>query len=278
MKTSFVLTSALLLNLALAGVAFAQETAPESAPVDTGMAVEAEDTSDSSVSLNLDLEASSAYVWRGGTVFGANQGDQDLAVFPSISATFSGVTVGYWGAYQVTGENTEENVDNALGAEQDLFVGWDGAIGDDVSYSVYATYYFYPFADTDELSHFIEPALGFGYSTAVDLGLGVSYFRGIDDASDEALSHVYINPGIGREISLTDDLALALDAGFGYKVWTNDIEQGNGDIDVGLNASVAIPLGNMYIVPAVHGAWSNFDEGTQVNVWGGVNFGYDVAL
>ncbi len=272
MKKTLVSLSAFALTFGFAAAALAQDP-----PVDTGaesdIPVEEEE---SSVAINIDVEASSAYVWRGASVWGPAQGDQAFTVFPGLSATFADVTLGYWSAYQLSGDNAGDNVDNALGAEQDLYAGYDGAIGDDMSYSIYATYYFYPMAT--DYAHFIEPALGFGYSTAVDLGLGLSYFKGIDDAAD-GLSHIYINPSVGKDIPLTDELALSLGASFGYKILTHELaEQGNNDIDVGLNASMAIPLGDMYIAPGLHGAWSNWETGTQVNVWGGVNVGYDIAL
>ena len=55
--------------------------------------------------LNLDLEAASAYVWRGINVFGEDQNSQAFSVFPSITATFGALSLGYWGAFQLSGDN-----------------------------------------------------------------------------------------------------------------------------------------------------------------------------
>src|SRR6185503_8318676 len=42
--------------------------------------------------INVDVEGASAYVWRGMNLFGEKQNTQDFSVFPSLTATFGGLS------------------------------------------------------------------------------------------------------------------------------------------------------------------------------------------
>jgi hypothetical protein len=200
------------------GLAFAEEADPAATvPADTGTEGDAAAAEEPSTkTINVDVEAASAYVWRGVNLFGVDQNTQNLSVFPSLTATFGGFSIGYWGAFQLSGDNKSAAVDAGVGAEQDLILGYGGAITDELAYKAVLTYWLYPFAKEEvagtSTPMYIEPLLGVTYATAADLGLSLSYYRGLQDATDP-YSFIYINPSVGKTLPLTSDVSLALSPG-----------------------------------------------------------------
>ncbi len=274
--------------------ASAGQAAParEMEPSDSGDEEEAGDEvdnedGDEGIGLNFDVEVSSAYVWRGSNLWGPEHDSQNLSVFPGFEVTTGGLRVGYWSAYQLTGETKGDNVDEGMGAEQDLYAGYDLELTDELTLTLLATYYVYPLADEaaagTKTPMYVEPALSLEYVTVVDLGLSLSYFRGLQEATDLG-SHVYASPSVGKSLELTSDLSLELSASFGYKVWTNgDWDTGSGNNwDVLGSAGVYCGIDDLYFLPALHLAFTDAGDGAGssegLSYWGGVNVGYDVAL
>jgi hypothetical protein len=265
---------------------------PTATPADTGAAAPAPAaTAAPTKSVNVDVEMASAYLWRGFNLFGAQHDSQDFSVFPSITGTFGGFTIGYWGAFQLTGSNKSDVVDKGVGAETDIILGYGGAITDKLSYSAHLTYWVYPAADEvkagTKTPMYLEPALAAVYSTAADLGLSVSYYRGLQDAT-KVNSFVYINPSVGKTLPLTSDIGLALGLVGGYKAFTN-MPAGttaDGKFDLTFNGGVTIPFSDMYVTPGIHAAFLTRDlpNGASAGfkdefiAWAGVHVGYNVGL
>jgi hypothetical protein len=235
---------------------------------------------ETAIGLNVEVELASAYVFRGFNVFGDEQRAQRASVFPSATVSAGPISGGFWGAYQLSGDNALQKVAEGFGAENDLWLSYEGTAGA-LGYSALLLYYVFPFADEATAGAatpmYLEPGVGVSYSTAVDVGLDVSYFRGLQDAT-ASLSYLYIHPSITREISLPGDRTLSLGGGFGYKLWTNDPEAEDNTYDVQLDVKMTIPFGNAYVAPAAHVAWSNLAAlglGDEIVVWAGVHLGGD---
>jgi hypothetical protein len=239
--------------------------------------------------LNVDLEAASAYVWRGINMFGEEQNSQTFAMFPSISASFGALSLGYWGAFQLSGDNKSTLVDAGVGGQNNLVLKYSGSLDNGLAYSAMATYWFYPFAD-EELAGtatpmYLEPGVGISYLAGADLGLYIGYYRGLQDVTEPA-SFLYINPSIGKTFSLSEDIGLALGLSAGYKVFTNDPPNEDRAFDLALNVSVAIPFGDAYITPQLHAAYATRDDEVLPDAefsdsfvaWFGVHVGYDIGL
>ena len=252
------------------------------APTDAAAPTEAVVEDEGGVGLNLDLEIGSAYVWRGLNAWGPKQRSQHLSVFPSATVSVDSLWFGYWGAYQLTGNNKSANVDVGLGAEQDVYAGYDLSLTDELGMSLFGTFYFYPVADSPK-PLYLEPGVSVSYSTVVDIGLGVMYFRGLNDVSD-LYSHLYLNPTVSKELELTADLSLSVGAGFGYKVWTNGDHgtSGGNNFDVLGDVGLTYAIDAFYLSPAVHAAYTDVPEGADAGdglaYWGGVNLGYDFSF
>ncbi|HWN67493.1 MAG TPA: TorF family putative porin [Haliangium sp.] len=233
---------------------------------------------DSGIDLTVEVEVASAYVFRGFNVFGDTQLAQRAAVFPSVTVSAGALSGGYWGAYQLSGDNALQKVYEGFGGETDLWLSYEGSAGA-LDYSVLLLYYVFPFADEATAGAatpmYLEPGVGVSYSTAVDLGLDVSYFRGLQDAT-VGLSYLYLRPSVTREIELARSRALELTGALGYKLWTNDPAAEDNRYDVQLDAKVTIPFGGAYVAPAAHVAWTNLAAlgfGDELIVWVGVHLG-----
>lgn len=265
-------TSLAMVSLALPAIAQTQDE-PRTETTEAG-------EKEAAIGINVEVEIASAYVFRGLNLFGDTQIDQRASVFPSVTVSAGPVSGGYWGAYQLSGDNARRKLDEGFSAENDLWVGYEGSMGD-LGYSALLTYYLFPFADEATAGAatpmYLEPDLGVSYSTAVDAGVNVSYFRGLQDATQN-LSYLYIRPSATRDIQLTSSLELNVGGTFGYKIWTNDPEAEDNTYDVQLDLKVTIPFGGAYVTPAVHLAWTNLAAlgfGDELVVWAGVQMGGD---
>ena len=132
---------------------------------------------------------------------------------------------------------------------------------------------------------YIEPLVGVTYASAVDLGLNVSYYRGLQDATKVA-SFVYINPSVGKTLPLSGDVSLALGLSGGYKAYTDLPAEVSDDpdyaFDLTLNAGVTLPFSDMYVTPQLHAAYvTRSDLATNDEAfiaWAGVHVGYNIGL
>jgi len=273
-----------------AGPVPAPEPSPTDPPLDEGTARwrHREGTSSGKL-LNLDLEAASAYVWRGINMFGVDQNSQAFSVFPSVTATLGAVSLGYWGAFQLSGDNKSELVDAGVGGQNNFILKYSGVIDDGLAYSASLTYWLYPFADEEvagtSTPMYLEPGVGLSYLAGADLGLYVGYYRGLQTVTEPA-SFLYINPSIGKTFPISADLGVAVGVSAGYKVFTNDPPAEDRAFDLALNLSMAIPLDDMYITPQLHAAYATRDDEVVPDAgfsdsfvaWAGVHVGYDVGL
>jgi hypothetical protein len=285
----------LLGTTAFATTAFAEEPAavPEpppaapASPTDTATEPPPAEAAAPSTTINIDIETASAYIWRGLNLFGKTYTTQTMALFPSVTAMLGPVTVGYWGAYQLTGDNKTAVVDGGVGAEQDFVVAYNGSAAESLAYSARLTYYVYPFADEEvagvSTPMYLEPGVSLTYSTVADLGLFVCYYAGLQDATKD-YSFVYFNPTVGKTLPIAGDTTLALSLGAGYKIHTGDyppLGEENDQFDLAAHVGATIPLSDVYITPQVHAAYltkKDTDFGDEFIAWAGVHLGYNIGL
>lgn len=267
----------------------APEPAPTAPPADTWHPTEPPHYGPTGKLVNIDVEGSSAYVWRGINKFGENQGSQAFSVFPALTATFGGLSLGYWGAFQLSGDNKSTLVDNGVGAENDFILKYSAWLQHNLALSASATFFTHPFADETQAGTgdpmYLEPGVGISYLTGADLGLYVGYYRGLQSVTEPA-SFLYINPSIGKTFHVTEDLGLALGLSAGYKVFTNDPPNEDRQFDLALTVSAAIPFSDVYITPQLHAAYVTRDDAVIPDpgfsdsfvAWAGVHVGYDIGM
>jgi len=266
--------------------------APAAVPADTG-ATEVAPASGAAPStvVNLDVEGASAYVWRGMNLFGENQNTQAFSVFPSLTATFGGLSLGYWGAFQLSGDNKSDKVDSGVGAETDLIAKYSASLAENLTAYGMLTYWIYLAADDkapvpapEATPMYLEPGVGLTYSTAADLGLYLGYYRGLQEGT-KPYSFLYINPSVGKTLPLSGDIALALGLSGGYKVYTNLADGAPKDyaLDLTANVGATFPFSDMYVTPGIHAAFVTRDiDGSEFAdefiAWAGVHVGYNLGI
>ena len=220
----------------------------------------------SAAGVNVDVGVSSIYNFRGLNSFQeSSQQDQNAMFAPSVTWSIfdTGLYLGYWGAYQLTGGNKTEMVQAALGHEQDLYIGYDLGLADDlVTLSFAFTYFFYPFADEDVAGtanpSIIEPLVGISLATVLDLGLKVSYFHGLQDEL-KTLRYAYFNFSVGKGFEFNNIFGMNLGASFGIKAYVEDVDYNR--FDLAFDWSIPIKLTEqLYLEPGVHLAWTDLKE------------------
>ncbi|MDD5306000.1 MAG: hypothetical protein PHU25_01640 [Deltaproteobacteria bacterium] len=243
---------------------------------------------DDAIGLNLDLGFASAYVFRGYNVFQEDsQLDQHMLIAPGITWTIfdTGLSIGYWGAYQISGEDIGGHIHGALGAEQDIILGYTLTLPHDLSLSFGLVGYLYPWADKSDVGAkcpvFLEPGAGLAWAGPVDLSLKVSYFLGLqDEPAIRGLSYLYVNPRVGKTFAFGERVKLSVGVGYGFKLWQEGNDGASNIHDVALDVSLPIDIAfGLYVTPSVHTGWTNLVEkglADELFVYGGLNVGVNL--
>ncbi|NOZ01922.1 MAG: hypothetical protein GXP54_08555 [Deltaproteobacteria bacterium] len=239
------------------------------------------------VGLNLDLELSSLYCFRGINVFQeSSQTDQNFLWAPSFTWDVfeTGLWFGYWGAYQGRGGNKAALVAAGVGHESDFIIGFNHEIIEGtLTLKTSLTWYVFPFASSGvagtDLPSYLEPALGLDWTGPVDLGITISYFAGIQKALSD-FRYLYIHPTISKTFEFNDHVGLAIGLGFGYKLFNDRGKMTDNVYDVQFDWSIPVRITKeFYLEPAFHAAWTNLagkGVGEEYLVWAGLNMGVDI--
>lgn len=262
-----------VLLVLIASVVSVAAVAEETAALETELTTEdlADDgDSDDPIGLNLDLGFATAYVFRGYNVFQEDsQLDQNMLLAPGItwSVFDTGLWIGYWGAFQISGDNIRSNIDGGVGAEQDLLVGYDLGLGEAFTLSFGLAYYFYPFADEAaagcKVPSYLEPSAGISIATVIDIGLNFTYFAGLQDAVSD-YRYLYLNPTLGKSFELHEMVGLDLGVGYGYKFYHPDssVNENFHDFLFTLGLPIYLPRG-FYVTPSFGMAWTDIRDSSS---------------
>lgn len=243
---------------------------------------------DDAIGLNLDLGFASAYVFRGYNVFQKDsQLDQHTLLAPGVTWTVfhTGLSIGYWGAYQISGGDIDDRIDAALGAEQDIILGYTLGLPHDLSLAFSLVGYLYPFADKSDVGAkcpvFLEPGAGLAWAGPIDLSLKVSYFLGLqDEPAIRGISYLYVNPRVGKTFALHKRVKLSAGLGYGFKLWQEGNDGASNIHDVSLDVSLPIDIiGGLYIAPSVHTGWTNLVDkefADELFAYGALNVGVNL--
>jgi hypothetical protein len=247
----------------------AEEFSPQGEPNGSPIPAEAEQTAekpDEKLGLSFGLSWFSAYAFRGWNLFqDSSQADQNMLVSPYLTWDImgSGLEVGYWSGYQVSGNNIRELIDSGLGAEQDLFVTYTWEMTDWASLTPTLIFYLYPFADKDvagtSMPGYVDPMLDLCLKWAVDFGMKVSYYTGLQKETSET-NYLYLSPSVSRSFSLGKHVGLHALFSLGYKLW-QDRSISENTWDVLFDLGLPIALNDRFtITPRFQAVWTNLDN------------------
>ncbi len=234
------------------------------------------------VGLAADVGISSAYYFRGFNVFQKDeQMDQHFLLAPSLTYSLPGTSlqVGYWGAFQLTGDNASVKVDGGAGAEQDLWVGYSYSLSETLLLAGTLTAYYYPLAKKEvagtDNAFYLEPQAALTWSNVVDLSLRLAYMHGAQEALKFG-RYVYVSPMAAKNLLLNDLLTLSFAATVGYKAFIEDgIKDNVWDAGLSVALPISLPHG-MYVKPSLSLVWTNFESkeiADELGACGSVNVG-----
>jgi uncharacterized protein (TIGR02001 family) len=186
------------------------------------------------VSVEVTSDFMSKYVWRGQNV------TDDWSFQPGVSATYGGLTAGFWGALDMTDENDE----SGQFIEYDYYLDYSGQIDDTFGYSVGAIYYYFPGGDATT-----ELYAGVSVDTIASPSLTVYY-------DIEEVDGAYVALGFGHSIEseeLPCGIDLSANLGWGDSSY-NDAYWGvdDGELnDLTLSAAFPFEVGPVTVTPSV---------------------------
>lgn len=236
------------------------------------------------VGLTIDAGIASIYNFRGANVFGNSQHDQHFAFSPSLSYAIldSGLSIGYWGAYQINGGNQAAKVRGGYGHEQDVLLGYaKDWLDKTLLLNAGLTAYLYPFATKKDAlvkcPAYLEPSLKLTYSTVLDLSLQVAYFAALQDKIKD-WRYLYVRPYVSKTVKLTKSVSQLVGVGYGVKIFTDMDKMKNNVHDIAFDFETTVAVTDaFYFKPALRGGWSNFKKtaiGDEFLVYGSFNLGY----
>ncbi len=260
----------------------ASEAAAEEKPAEGEAAAEGE-AEEEGLGLSFALGYSSLYNWRGDNLFrgeGDSLNTQNGMINPAISYTTGELTIAYWGAFQINGDNIGEKTDVGLGKEQDLVFTVEHAVTDEFTVTPQMAFYYYPFADAEAAGTrfpvYFEPSLTFAYATVVDLKFMGSWYAGLQNALSD-YRYVYLNPGVGKSLEVSDMVGVDLALAYGYKIYTSDLDQTENLHDINFTAGVPLALvDGLTVTPSFTFVWSDWDADGSVMTYGTLNVGYEL--
>ncbi len=214
--------------------------------------------------VSVDAQFSSVYLFRGLNVFGDKQGDQHGVFSPTLSYAIAdtGLTLGYWGAFQLNGDNRGAKTDVGAGLEQDFILGYSRSFLDNkLTLKAALTAYVFPFAD-EELAGagvplYLEPSVTPVYTSLADFSLQVAYFHAVQDGLSD-YRYLYVRPYVSKSFKLSRKVTETVGAGYGYKVFgdRDKMTENVQDLALDLETTIAITP-TFYVKPALRAGWTN---------------------
>lgn len=216
----------------------------------------------SGIGLNAELQIASAFVFRGLNLYAKDsQMDQHMLVAPGITWSIfeTGLSIGYWGAFQLTGSNRKTNRQMGVNLESDFYVNYEKEIGKNKIKGSMQTYLFF-FAEIPEMSMpaYLEPSIAYARDfNFITAQLAIHYFLGLQEEIRPE-SYFYINPSLGKSFKIAKKEA-ALKFGYGFKLFKEGNTGMSNIHDVFLSFEINFPFGWWYVKPSISAAWTNIE-------------------
>ena len=188
------------------------------------------------LSFEVTTDFFSKYVWRGQNV------TDDWAFQPGISATYGGLTGGFWGSLDMTDENGE----SGEFIEYDWYADYSAQINETIGYSIGGIYYYFPGGEaTTELYA--------GLSFDVVASPSVTVYYDVDEVEG-----AYVAFGVGHSFEDLEGLPFGIDlsanlgwgdSSYNEAYWGTDGSELN---DLTLSAAFPFEVGPVTVTPSVH--------------------------
>ncbi len=162
----------------------------------------------------------SAYVFRGYNVFQeTHQDEQKWVAKPRLLFTDASerLSIGYGAAFQLNGDNLDENVDKGLGSEQIAFADYDFTLSPSVVLSPEIGAYFYPVASSVPL--LVEGSAELWYLGPVELGAFVGYLGAVREGPLTE-DYFYFSPRVAKTLEFGTHFEFGVQLTAGVKVRT----------------------------------------------------------
>lgn len=202
----------------------------------------AEKDIDASISATMDYY--SKYVWRGMLL------DDDNVLQPGVEMAVGGVTVGFWGSWDVESEDSRssDEVDGYIDYSFDL-----GFLGEDmemVGMSLGHTWYTFPAGNLNAQEYYV------GLSLDTFLSPSLTWYHDYSDEASGGADGDYVIGSIGYSVPISEEYGISLDLGqeLGYNDGYFIVGEGGYSlttvgVSLPLSESVSMSASASYSVP-----------------------------
>ncbi len=231
---------------------------PAKPPADT------DETDDDGWEFELEMNFSSAYVWRGLNQLGQGSQRHSPGVFlPGFTATRGMWTFGWAAASQLTGKTMANNVRAGPGLEQFLYTELERTLAGDFLWHAGLMLYTAPGAREEsagaDQAAALEPMLGISWGKGFKPFFKVHFFSGIQEALRDG-NYVYFNVGGAYERKLAAKWNLNLETEGGFKWLYSDEMMGDNRLDIQGTVSLDHAFSGELTLRALAGiAWTNLE-------------------
>jgi hypothetical protein len=211
-----------------------------------------------SAELDANLEYASNYVFRGLNLFRKeDQAEHEGVLLPHLtwSAPGGDFALGYSAAYQVTGDNIQENVHAGVGRTQIMFLDYSFRPTSDWQFTPEVAMIAYPWARPAQW--FLEVSGELRAQLFFDVALSVGYLFAVRPRPSPT-DQVYLSLRASKSVALSKDLTFDFGVGAGVKLLRPHEASDDNKFDILLSEGFSYSLSDaLYIGIRFAFAWTN---------------------
>jgi hypothetical protein len=211
-----------------------------------------------SAELDVSLEYASSYVFRGLNLFrDRDQDEHEGVLLPHLSWSAPGgnFSLGYSAAYQLNGDNIQENVHAGVGRAQVLFVDYGFRLSPDWLFTPEAAVIAYPWASPAQW--FSEVSTELKTQIFFDVALNVGYLFAVRPRPS-ATDQLYLSLRTSKSAQLSKDLSFDFGVSAGVKLLRPHESSKDNEFDVLVSEGFSYSLSDAaYIGISFACAWTN---------------------
>lgn len=211
-----------------------------------------------SAELDVSVEYASSYVFRGLNLFrNEDQGEHKGVLIPRVSWTAEGgsLSLGYLSAYQLNGDNIQENVRAGVGRAQILYADYGIRVSPHWLVTPEVSVIAYPWAKPAEW--FSEASTEARTHFVFDVAMNVGYLFAVQRHPSPS-NQLYLSLRASKSVPLLKDLSFDFGLGAGVKFLRPEDASKDNQVDVLLSEGFSYSLGDAaYIGIHFAFAWTN---------------------
>lgn len=212
--------------------------------------------------LAIDVSFASMYYFRGMNVFSEDEAsDQNGFVGTTVTLDLSdtGLSISYWSAIQLIGDNRKNLIDDGAGAEQGVSLNLERDLAEGLTLSSYAFVYFYPLAE-QQSGPFLDFSITLSQESLLTVSVQTAVFTTLSKY-DQDQKYLYAAVALEKSAELAEGLEAGFSAALGYKIYMGLDSTTDNVHDVRVALTAGYEVSSFFSVGvSLNWAWSDLEE------------------